>query len=96
MGAQDFTVYAKGKNAKEAFQNALEIAYDHYGKCGYTGSIAEKSSFRMVICPQDISPSDFTYQLMNDENHWVGDKWGPAGCLYLGSNDYMFFGCASS
>lgn len=97
MGAETFTVYAKGKNAKKAFSHAVSDAAYENGNGGYTGTIAEKSSFQLIVCPPDVSPFNHAQDLMKgDNNHWVQDKWGPAGCIHLGSDDYLFFGWASS
>jgi hypothetical protein len=45
MGAEQFTCYASGKNAKAAFNAATEDAAWECGHGGYTGTIAEKSDF---------------------------------------------------
>lgn len=48
MGAEDFIVSAKGKTAEKAFAAAQEEARYESGHGGYTGTIAEVSSFRMT------------------------------------------------
>lgn len=101
MGAETFLVRQKGNSAESAFQAAVENArYDH-GHSGYTGTIAEKNSFRMVTLPftpeDDLEGrtaiSDFIDRQTNEQ---FSDKWGPAGCIDLGDEEYIFFGWASS
>ena len=61
MGAQDFTATAKGKTAKEAFSVAVEDAAYENGHGGYTGTIAEKRSFKIETPPAGMSPEACTY-----------------------------------
>jgi hypothetical protein len=95
---------ARGKNAQEAFSAAIEQAqYDH-GHSGYTGTIAEKSEFVKINRTVDsvAEARDVAYDLMDKEDSRVDDKWGPAGCIYVGRDGasglktYVFFGWASS
>lgn len=44
-GASDFVVYSAGKDAKAAFREAVADARHESGHGGYSGTIAEKSSF---------------------------------------------------
>lgn len=94
MGANSFITIGSGKSAREAFRNAVEEARQWYGN-GYTGTIAEKSYFIMFSCPKDKNPREYVEEdLINDRK--VHDKWGPAGCLKLSENEWIFFGYASS
>ncbi len=34
--------------------------------------------------------------LINEDDSRIADKWGPAGCISLDKNEYLFFGWASS
>lgn len=96
MGAETFYTTAPGKSANEAFQAAREKAqYDH-GHSGYTGSIAEKSSFVVIAVPEGQKPLEFAEKLIDDGDERIDDKWGPAGCIDLGVGRYLFFGWASS
>ncbi len=91
MGAYDFTQTAKGRNAAEAFSNAVtEAAYEH-GHGGYTGTCAEKREFLMVMRRAEESVDECVYRLTESN-----DKWGPAFCLDLGGGEFLFFGLASS
>lgn len=95
MGACDFYCSAKGSNAQEAFRNAVEDARYQYGHGGYTGSIAEKNSFVMINLPEGEKAGEYAQQLIDDGDPRVDDKWGPAGCIKLTEDRYLFFGWAS-
>jgi hypothetical protein len=96
MGADSFTYKIKGKNAKTAFMNAVaEARYDH-GHSGYTGTIAEKNDYVMIPLPEGKDPLKYAYELIDDADKRIDDKWGPAGCFDLGNGEYFFFGWASS
>lgn len=96
MGACDFYTKAKGKTAQEAFNSATEQARWESGNGGYTGTIAEKHSFKMVTKPTDMTIDQFTEKCFDTPGHVANDKWGPAACLDLGNGEYLFFGLASS
>lgn len=103
MGAEQFCTRASGKNAQEAFKNAVENARYEYGHRGYTGTIAEKSSFKMVTPNPAEAPKDCVDRCLDDDNHFCQDKGGPAACVEIGPNQkkagentYCFFGWASS
>lgn len=102
MGAEQFIHPASGKNAKEAFNNAVEDAAWECGHGGYTGTIAEKGDF--VMCSKQVFASaeeaeNFASKLLDDCDERIDDKWGPAGCVAFKNKDetrYLFFGWASS
>lgn len=96
MGADHFTITSKGKSAKEAFKIAVEEALDEYGHGGYTGSIAEKSDFVMITCPKNIEVMDYVCDLFDECDERIDDKWGPAGCIKINDDTWVFFGVASS
>jgi hypothetical protein len=102
MGAQTFMSRAVGKTAREAFDAAVAEAQYDYGHRGYTGTIAEKDSFRMIDVPDGESPSEFACRLMDEDDERIRDKWGPAGCVEVERDDkterkeFLFFGWASS
>jgi len=94
MGAEQFWTKAEGKTAQEAFHNAVESAQWTHGHGGYTGTIAEKISFKKFpLPPKDKSLNTYMEELMDDE---LNDKWGPAGCIETDPGKYVFFGWASS
>lgn len=105
MGACSFSnrVPKYGRTAAEAFRDTVADARYEYGHGGYTGTIAEKSGFRMIT-PATLTqkPDDFIESLLQSafgERHIPGwnpfeDKWGDAGCLDDG-DDWIFFGLAS-
>jgi hypothetical protein len=103
MGANIFRNTQSGTTADEAFRLLVAQAkYDH-GHAGYTGTIAEKRSFRMERPRHNETPRECVTRCMDDENHWSGDKWGPAACVDGGPDPqnpglriFYFFGRASS
>lgn len=95
MGADSFRQEAKGDTAKAAFQDARDEAAHEFGHRGYTGSIAEKTSFVMIDVPDGIEPDVFANNLMDADDPRISDKWGPAGCIDLKDGSYLFFGWAS-
>ena len=90
MGATDFSIYSKGKNAEEAFNNAREQAFYNHGHEGYTGTIAEKDSFELLEIPSNKSQREFVDSTIEDN-----DKWGPAYCIEISKGEYYFYGIAS-
>lgn len=96
MGASTFIVTASGKTAKEAFKIAREDAQYESGHGGYTGTIAEKDSFVMITCELGMDPYEYADDLIDEGDPRIDDKWGPAGCIALGNDKYLFFGWASS
>jgi len=96
MGAQEFYCRAKGRTATEAFQAARDQAYYDYGHRGYTGSLAEKSTFAEIKVPDGKSPLEYARELMENDDGRICDKWGPAGAIKIDKETWLFFGWASS
>lgn len=96
MGACDFYAKAKGKTAKDAFNQAVSDAQYEHGHGGYTGTIAEKRSFKMVTLPAGKTLDAFVEECMDNHTHFCRDKWGDAACVALGNDEFYFFGMASS
>jgi hypothetical protein len=49
MGSQSFTTYSRGKDAKDAYNRAVEDAEDEYGhQEGYSGAINSSAGFRDI------------------------------------------------
>ena len=96
MGATDFYTDARGETAAEAFQTAVSNAEYESGHGGYTGTIAEKDSFKMVECEMtEEAVKAKIAEMMEDEDCWVQDKWGPAACIEFEKGRFVFFGIAS-
>jgi hypothetical protein len=99
--AKFFEVEIEGKNAKEAFLKAVDEARNKHGDGGYTGTIAEKSTFRMVSVPDGEKYSDYVMEFIQKRSDF--DKDSPCGCIchysYSDSQGscgiYYFFGWAS-
>lgn len=96
MGADTFVEKAEGKDAKSAFNQAVSDAAWECGHGGYTGTIAEKRSFVMIDLPEGKDPVAYANELIDSNDERIDDKWGPAGCIKLEGNKYLFFGWASS
>jgi len=82
MGGCSFSVVVEGWSAESAFDEAVKSAQYEYGHGGYTGTIAEKSGFRLLHPPNlDRESPAFRewYERQSDAN----DKWGPAFCVVL-------------
>ena len=89
MGASWIQIRTKtNEPAKTVFDALVLDAKYRYGHDGYTGSIAEKSGFRMVLTVDDI----FIYE--QNENHFCNDKWADIACMKT-DDGYLFFGMAS-
>jgi hypothetical protein len=110
MGADPFTIVAFGGTAQDAFRAAVEDAAYEHGHGGYTGTIAEKDSFRTFEVPALTGAPDEAVQAwVTGVMSWqpedpemrriaeaVEDKWGPAGHIPLSGDRHLFFGWASS
>jgi hypothetical protein len=94
MGATTFITKATGKTAKSAFKVAIKEAQYHYGHSGYTGTIAEKQDFIEVTLPKGEDPVKFADKMIDDPR--FDDKWGPAGCVKIDKDTFLFFGWASN
>jgi len=112
MSSEQFIDYASGKTAKIAFKRAVDEALYDCGHAGYTGTIAEKDCFVMIPIPIELKAvydglakgktiplgdvEDYIYHLFENEDKRIDDKWGPAGCMKIGPENFVFFGYASS
>ncbi len=98
MGGTTFQCTAKGKTAEEAFRAAKGQAYYDYGHAGYTGTIAEKESFVLITPPKEweLLPGRYATELIDEGDERICDKWGPAGCVKIGEDTWLFFGWAST
>lgn len=108
MGAVDFHCHAQGKDVQEAFGRAVQDARYDYGHAGYTGTIAEKSSYTLFDLPEGMTPRQF-YDLIYDEGECpqgheqlierarevYNDKWGPCVAIRADDNSFIFMGIAS-
>ena len=95
MGAEYFQVKSTGNTIDEAFRKVVDEARYNYGHAGYTGTIAEKSSYTLHRNPMGLDPKQFiSYILDADED--ADDKWGPANAVQVEPNTWIFFGYASS
>jgi hypothetical protein len=101
MGAAEYEERIIGfGTAQEAFNYAVKEARYMYGHGGYTGTIAEKDSFRMVYVPPGEDPIQYAEKILFEDKSQHCDKWGPANCVEFlderGRKGFYFFGIASS
>lgn len=88
MGAVNFETKSFGKTPEEAFKKAVEEAKRMHGSRGYTGTIAEKSSFTKIDVPKGKTRIKYVRDMVDPRNDEVDgtkvdDKWGPAGAIKL-------------
>ena len=95
MGTIDFETVSKARGAKSAFNKAVKEAKKIHGEGGYSGTIAEKSSFVMITVPEGEDPSKYASKLLDKEDSRIENKWGPAGCVKIADGEFLFFGFAS-
>lgn len=106
MGAQTFTTTGVGITPNEAFVDAVASARYESGSEGYTGTIAEKDSFKMIDVPENENPYKHAAYLIDKNDQRVAYKDGPAGCIELGpapegykpdgARRFLFFGWAKT
>ena len=99
MGADVFMIVGNGKTSRIAFDEVKSNARYECGHGGYTGTIAEKNDYVMINIPDHYTgdgPVEYANHLIDECDHRVDDKWGPAGCISLSDEKYLFFGWASS
>lgn len=128
MGAATFVTTATGKDAQSAFRDAVSNAQYQHGHSGYTGTIAEKHSWVMILDRiPDILPRIEAAENLSDDGKRIHAKWltdaqatgkplkiagaiaqallgiddarttsknGPAGCIHVEGQTYLFFGWA--
>jgi len=108
MGASQFTRHGHGKTDKEAFRNAYDEAGYENGH-SYSGDLASKDGYILTTPPAGISPREWMRMIEDfdpstaDPKHKAqlsrlfniyDEKYGPALCIKLDADDYIFFGWA--
>lgn len=83
MSAITFETLAFGKTADEAFKNAVEEAKHIHGHAGYTGTIAEKTSFEIIPESEHTGRQKRTVarELIEEGDDRIQRKRGPAGAI---------------
>lgn len=104
MGATTFSAskrVAKTVPTAEVFADLRSEALAHEGSGGYTGTIAEKTDFRMITEPGLTNEArlrafiDQTLHVLPGQTtpypdsmiDRICDKWGPASCVRLSVSD---------
>lgn len=99
MGASTFYEFVeRGSHttAKQAFDATVAEAKYEHGHGGYSGTIAEKSDFVSIMTMPDRFTATAVAEAMVDKgDRRIDDKWGPAGCIEVGTEGWLFFGWAS-
>lgn len=83
MGANEFHNLAEGPDVATAFSNAYDQAVHEHGHGGYSGSLAEKRDY-VVMVQQPVSQVAayaLARQFLEDQDERIDDKWGPAGAI---------------
>lgn len=89
MGATDFSIVYVGRRIPEdAFRKLIRKAQFESGHSSYTGTIAEKDLFKMILLPPRKNAETFINHILNEECNSndetkIANKWGPAGCIEL-------------
>lgn len=105
MGAEYFDHYVVTTDeAKDVFDELVKQAGWDFGHAGYTGTIAEKDDYIMITPPVPLPNVDAVLEWAlactdPTSEHYdprVADKWGPAGCIKVVNDGFLFFGWASS
>lgn len=104
MGGIQFATREVGPDADAAFRTAVDKARTLHGTAGYSGTIAEKSSFEIVKPNTSETPVECMRRIQRIAHHPTQATFGPAGCVDLGPvsgaprapHTFAFFGWASS
>jgi hypothetical protein len=89
MGAADFRNIGCGATIAAAFNDLVDSARHEHGHGGYTGTIAEKSEYKLIQPTPGEEANDCIDRLFDADDKRL-DKWGPALAIYLGTvADYM-------
>ncbi len=82
MGSQSFTTYARGKNANDAYNRAVEAAEDEYGhQEGYSGAINSTAGFSDIT--KEFKASKKSLNQFIDEQLDKLSKFNGARCICL-------------
>lgn len=97
MGAAEFTAVSDNDDVSRAFAELTTEARHEHGHGGYTGTIAEKDTYRVFrIQPHTLEEADqIAYDYLERDTGKFCDKYGPAGAIKL-HKGWLFFGVAAS
>lgn len=73
MGAAQFRHFASGKKPEDAFASLVAAASYEHGHGGYSGTIAEKHSFKLFTPPPGIAALDFARWVIASEQCVASD-----------------------
>ncbi|MFC6769704.1 hypothetical protein [Natrinema soli] len=83
MGAVTFDTLAFAKTADDAFENAVKDANHMHDHSGYTGTIAEKTTFTVIPESEHKGRQRrmVARELIEDGDKRIRHKRGPAGAI---------------
>ncbi|MFC4987374.1 hypothetical protein [Saliphagus infecundisoli] len=83
MGTVTFKTLAFGATADEAFTGAVEDSKHRHGHNGYTGTIAEKTTFTVIPESEHKGRQKriVASELIDEEDQRIQCKRGPAGAI---------------
>jgi len=85
-GAQDYSLFVKGKNVEKAFKDAQEQDRYEYGSDPYSGTIGQASNYRLVTrTPMTIEEAGE----LGDKRVNRLDKWGYAEAIPIGETKVL-------
>ena len=90
---QKFTAWP---SAQEAF-DSLCATDRHENGHSYSGGIGMKHDFVKIATVDTLAEAEaLADKLIDACDPRIDDKWGPAGCIAVGDDHFLFFGWASS
>lgn len=107
MGSCSFQIRTKELNAPLAFNALVAQAQYEHGHAGYTGTIAEKTSWEIGLLADPANPRVPEFVLEAEAQKFINDdledldKYGPAHVVFLKDeagkpSGLIFYGWASS
>jgi transcription elongation factor Elf1 len=97
MGATQFVCTGKGVNVASAFVDAKKQVMAENDSKHSPGTITEKTKYKVIECNTDDTSIETEIDaLLSDVYSWIQDKWGPAGAIQIGEEEWVFFGYADN
>ena len=89
MKIVSFLTSACGNTPEEAFSNAVSLAQADYGCSGNTGTIADKTKFKMTKISNPDDPFKYAKTELNTKT-W--ESTNLTKCIDAGNGEYVFYG----
>lgn len=97
MFSVQFMTTSSGDTPEVAFKKVVLEATDYYGSLGmsrFSGSVAEKGQFVLIKAPSHTSSWFYAKEMLDADDALISNPYGPAGCLPIGIDKWLFFGWA--